>query len=89
MKIVGIRKESGVYQEKPWTSYSVTCEHEKKESDLNLWGSSCDVFRIKGSDFDKFCMMYSIKDASELLGKNIVSTYYNAYGKVSGFGLGE
>lgn len=89
MKIVGIRKESGKYNDKPWTSYIVTCEHEKKDSDELSVGSNCDVYRVRGVDFDHTMMTYKASDVSEFIGKSIAQVYYNQYGKVSGFVLGD
>jgi hypothetical protein len=90
MKIVGVRLETGVYNEKPWKKYVLTCEHDRKEGEFAL-GSNCYVFNIKGTDFENLLKGFGIDvvDMSDLLGRNITGIYYNKYQKISGFTLAD
>jgi hypothetical protein len=89
MKIVGIRKESGVYNQKPWESYVLTCMHDLRESDSDCDGTCCDCLRIKKADLESVFTQYGLTSSKDLIGLNILNVYYNQYRKICGFALGK
>jgi len=90
MEIVGVRIESGVYNEKPWKKYLITCTHDQKDGEFEV-GTNCYVFSIKGQYFEDLLsdMDLSIKDIPSLFGKKIKNFYYDKYQKINSFTLGD
>lgn len=81
MKIIGIKKFSGVYNDKPWENYKVYCE----VSYDNIYGSEIETFKVKPDVLERIATTRVVGTISNLIGYSFNEVYYDSYRNIVDF----
>lgn len=76
MKIIGIRKNEGEFQGRPFKTYSLTVQINNNEGDF---GVNTKVLKLRSQQYDTFAHNHKISDYSKLVGYEYSMEYYDAY----------
>lgn len=81
MKIIGIKKFTGVYQDKAWEHYKVYCE---KSYDVQF-GSEIETYKVKCDVLERIATSRVVGPISSLIGYSFNEVYFDSYRNVVDF----
>lgn len=79
MKIIGIKENKGVYEDRPYTNYSV---YLQTDNNVNDCGICVYTIKIKEYFLNVILKNRGFTDKSELIGLDVNNIYYDSFRNV-------